>query len=92
MEKSFSLLFEISNSVSLLCNHVIKSFFEFTEVVFDKKIFIGTHDSNLQLASKILNDMFTKYPNCIFFHLFAARLEELKGNIDRVSALGVCVN
>uniref|UniRef100_H2YMJ0 Tetratricopeptide repeat protein 39B n=1 Tax=Ciona savignyi TaxID=51511 RepID=H2YMJ0_CIOSA len=46
-------------------------------------VHIGTHDADLDYVEQILPKMMGKFPNGVFFYLYAGRLEQLKGNFAK---------
>ena len=40
---------------------------------------------DLPFAERILSEMLAKFPNGVLFHLYAGRMEQLKGDFDSVS-------
>ena len=45
---------------------------------------LGSLDSNFPYAETILSTMLGKYPDGIYFHFFAGRMEQFKGNYEKV--------
>nr|XP_009861400.1 tetratricopeptide repeat protein 39B isoform X2 [Ciona intestinalis] len=46
-------------------------------------VHVGTHDADLEYVGIILPKMLEKFPNGVFFYLYAGRLEQLKGNFEK---------